>query len=167
MDPKDNGIIDARRLLFLFLKSNAQRHTSDFSVKYFATQFRRCFAILTPVARLLTDLLHNSFVGFINMENKSETPDQSQIVQYLNYKRMGHGCLQAAAQVSNVGNGLVFLDLSGNRLGDEGICNLAKILRINRTIKAISLSNNCLSDIGIEALCEVLCCINFKLHSSN
>nr|CDS17126.1 leucine rich repeat containing protein 71 [Echinococcus granulosus] len=90
------------------------------------------------------------------MENKSETPDQSQIVQYLNYKRMGHGCLQAAAQVSNVGNDLVFLDLSGNRLGDEGICNLAKILRINRTIKAISLSNNCLSDIGIEALCEVV-----------
>ncbi|KAL5110181.1 Leucine-rich repeat-containing protein 71 [Taenia crassiceps] len=89
------------------------------------------------------------------MENNSDAPDQSQFVQYLNYKRMGRGCLQAAEQVPNAGSTLVFLDLSGNKLGDEDVCNLAKILRINRTIRAISLSNNCLSDIGVEALCEV------------
>lgn len=40
---------------------------------------------------------------------------------------MGRGCLQAAAQVPSVGNSLVFLDLSGNKLGDEGICHLAKV----------------------------------------
>ncbi|KAL5964018.1 Leucine-rich repeat-containing protein 71 [Taenia solium] len=90
-----------------------------------------------------------------NMENNPEASDQRQLIQYLNCKRIGCDCLQAAAQVPNVGDTLVFLDLSGNRLGDEGVCNLAKILRINRTIRAISLSNNRLSDIGVEALCEV------------
>lgn len=42
--------------------------------------------------------------------------------------------------------------------------NVLQILRMNRTIKAISLSNNHLSDIGIEALCEVFYSINFKPH---
>ncbi|KAM3184581.1 hypothetical protein ACTXT7_008051 [Hymenolepis weldensis] len=50
----------------------------------------------------------------------------------------------------------VFLDFSGSKIGDEGVCLISKILRLDRSIRAVSLRDCSISDIGVEALSEVV-----------
>uniref|UniRef100_A0A094ZV18 Leucine-rich repeat-containing protein 71 n=1 Tax=Schistosoma haematobium TaxID=6185 RepID=A0A094ZV18_SCHHA len=56
----------------------------------------------------------------------------------------------------SVNKKLISLDLSGNRLGDEGIIYLAQALRTNRTLLTLSVSNNKITDVGCIALAKVI-----------
>ncbi|KAK4471954.1 hypothetical protein MN116_004620 [Schistosoma mekongi] len=58
--------------------------------------------------------------------------------------------------IQSVNKKLISLDLSGNRLGDEGAVYLAQALRTNRTLLTLSLSNNKIGDIGCISLAKVI-----------
>lgn len=51
---------------------------------------------------------------------------------------------------------LVALDLSSNRITDEGAKSLAEVLRINRRLSYLSLMNNMIGDEGATALLDTL-----------
>ncbi|CAH8548040.1 unnamed protein product [Schistosoma margrebowiei] len=63
---------------------------------------------------------------------------------------------QRLGTTQSVNKKLINLDLSGNRLGDEGIIYLAQALRTNRTLLTLSVSNNKITDIGCIALAKVI-----------
>ena len=50
----------------------------------------------------------------------------------------------------------MFLDLSCNQVGDEGVHHLASALRMNRTLLSLALANNKIGDKGATLLAEVL-----------
>lgn len=50
----------------------------------------------------------------------------------------------------------MFLDLSCNQVGDEGVRHLASALRVNRTLLSLALANNKIGDKGATLLAEVL-----------
>uniref|UniRef100_A0A5K3F1G9 Leucine rich repeat containing 73 n=1 Tax=Mesocestoides corti TaxID=53468 RepID=A0A5K3F1G9_MESCO len=93
-----------------------------------------------------------------NMEHTSEPEVENQSNQnlFLVYGSLNRNFLHKFLQSCILPNRLVFLDISGNRVGDEGACQLAKALRTNRSIKAVCLCSNLITDIGVEALCEVV-----------
>uniref|UniRef100_A0A5K3EYS2 Leucine rich repeat containing 73 n=2 Tax=Mesocestoides corti TaxID=53468 RepID=A0A5K3EYS2_MESCO len=92
------------------------------------------------------------------MEHTSEPEVENQSNQnlFLVYGSLNRNFLHKFLQSCILPNRLVFLDISGNRVGDEGACQLAKALRTNRSIKAVCLCSNLITDIGVEALCEVV-----------
>lgn len=51
---------------------------------------------------------------------------------------------------------LLTLNLTGNRITDEGVKSLAKGLRMNRTLLALNLANNDIGNLGARRLAEVL-----------
>nr|CAH8846388.1 unnamed protein product [Trichobilharzia regenti] len=63
---------------------------------------------------------------------------------------------QRLGTMQTVNKKLISLDLSGNRLGDEGALYIAQALRTNRTLLTLSLSNNKIGDIGCIALAKVI-----------
>ncbi|CAH8544043.1 unnamed protein product [Schistosoma guineensis] len=63
---------------------------------------------------------------------------------------------QRLGTTQSVNKKLISLDLSGNRLGDEGIIYLAQALRTNRTLLTLSVSNNKITDVGCIALAKVI-----------
>ncbi|CAH8847144.1 unnamed protein product [Trichobilharzia szidati] len=63
---------------------------------------------------------------------------------------------QRLGTIQTVNKKLISLDLSGNRLGDEGALYIAQALRTNRTLLTLSLSNNKIGDIGCIALAKVI-----------
>nr|CUU98645.1 hypothetical transcript [Hymenolepis microstoma] len=75
---------------------------------------------------------------------------------YLDYRHTFVDIPKVIANDINIGQSCVFLDLSGSKIGDEGACQISNILRLNRSIQALSLRGCSISDIGVEALCEVV-----------
>ena len=50
---------------------------------------------------------------------------------------------------------LVYLNLSCNRIGDDGVNSLAASLRLNRTLLSLALTNNHIGDAGALSLSNV------------
>ncbi|CAH8529454.1 unnamed protein product [Heterobilharzia americana] len=68
----------------------------------------------------------------------------------------GKSISQRLGTIQSVNKKLISLDLSGNRLGNEGAVYIAEALRTNRTLLTLSLSNNKIGDIGCIALAKVI-----------
>ena len=47
------------------------------------------------------------------------------------------------------------LDLSYNKIGDDGAKALSKALRVNNNLLVLSLANNVIGDVGAVSLVEV------------
>lgn len=62
---------------------------------------------------------------------------------------------------------LIVLDLSSNRITDEGAKTLAEILRTNRKLTYLSLMNNMIGDEGATALLDTLTLFPLRLEESN
>ncbi|EKG04494.1 hypothetical protein TCSYLVIO_004444 [Trypanosoma cruzi] len=73
-------------------------------------------------------------------------------------KESGFGpmCAEAIAHILSNNRKYTILDLSGNRLRDEGACSIAKLIRINRTIVHVGLRSNDIGHIGGVALARAL-----------
>ncbi len=63
---------------------------------------------------------------------------------------------QYLAAVLRVNSTLTRVDVSVNRIGDEGAIYLAQALRVNRTLKSLNLSHNFIRADGLFAIAEAL-----------
>ena len=61
---------------------------------------------------------------------------------------------EAAPQLSE-NKSLVHLNLSCNRIGDDGVNAISTSLRLNRTLLSLALANNHITDIGALSLARV------------
>ncbi|KEG13741.1 putative ribonuclease inhibitor-like protein [Trypanosoma grayi] len=73
-------------------------------------------------------------------------------------KESGFGpmCAEAVAHILSSNKKYIILDLSGNRLRDEGACSIAKLISVNRTLVHIGLRSNDIGHIGGVALAKAL-----------
>lgn len=63
---------------------------------------------------------------------------------------------------SNVNHPLMYLNLASNCLCDDGMKYVAKMLRINRSVKSLNLADNKIRHTGLRVLLEPLS--KFKLY---
>lgn len=61
---------------------------------------------------------------------------------------------------------LVSLNLGCNHLGDVGCAWIAQILRTNRALQALNISENGISETGLLGLLEVFSCFKLHLHET-
>ncbi|CBH09965.1 hypothetical protein, conserved [Trypanosoma brucei gambiense DAL972] len=69
---------------------------------------------------------------------------------------LGPMSAEAIAHILSSNNKYTILDLSGNRLLDEGACFIAKLISVNRTLVHVGLRSNDIGHIGGEALADAL-----------
>ncbi|RNF00400.1 ribonuclease inhibitor-like protein [Trypanosoma conorhini] len=73
-------------------------------------------------------------------------------------KESGFGpmCAEAIAHILSSNQKYTILDLSGNRLRDEGACSIAKLIKVNRNIVHVGLRSNDIGHVGGVALAQAL-----------
>nr|CCC89756.1 ribonuclease inhibitor-like protein [Trypanosoma congolense IL3000] len=69
---------------------------------------------------------------------------------------LGPMSAEAIAHILSSNTKYIVLDLSGNRLLDEGACLIAKLIRINKTLVHVGLRSNDIGHVGGEALANAL-----------
>ncbi|RNF03985.1 ribonuclease inhibitor-like protein [Trypanosoma rangeli] len=73
-------------------------------------------------------------------------------------KECGFGpmCAGAIAHILSRNRKYTILDLSGNRLQDEGACSIASLIKVNRSLVHVGLRSNYIGHIGGVALAQAL-----------
>jgi hypothetical protein len=69
---------------------------------------------------------------------------------------LGDAFCEVIGPALSANTSLLSLDLSSNQITDEGVCHLARGLRLNRTLLSLGLAGNRVADEGVAALCKVL-----------
>ncbi|KAH9598777.1 Leucine-rich repeat [Trypanosoma melophagium] len=77
---------------------------------------------------------------------------------FFSLKECGFGpiCAEAIAHILSNNKKYIILDLSGNRLRDEGACAIARLISVNRTLVHIGLRSNDIGHIGGMAVANAL-----------
>ena len=68
---------------------------------------------------------------------------------------LGDAFCEVIGPALSANTSLLSLDLSSNQITDEGVCHLARGLRLNRTLLSLGLAGNRVADEGVAALCKV------------
>jgi hypothetical protein len=69
---------------------------------------------------------------------------------------LGDAFCTAISSALAANRSLTALDLSSNQITDQGVAQLAHALRLNRTLLSLCLAGNRIGDCGVEAICKVL-----------
>jgi Ran GTPase-activating protein (RanGAP) involved in mRNA processing and transport len=73
---------------------------------------------------------------------------------------LGKTCAEAVAHILSVNDFYSILDLSGNRLRDDGAESIAKLLRVNESVVHLGLRSNDIGHRGGQAIAMALCSNN-------
>ena len=78
-------------------------------------------------------------------------------IEHLSLKccSLGDAFCEVIGPALSANTSLLSLDLSSNQITDEGVCHLARGLRLNRTLLSLGLAGNRVADEGVAALCKV------------
>ena len=68
---------------------------------------------------------------------------------------LGDAFCAAISSTLATNRSLMALDLSSNQITDQGVVQLAHALRLNRTLLSLCLTGNRIGDSGVEAICKV------------
>ncbi|KAK3095987.1 hypothetical protein FSP39_021669 [Pinctada imbricata] len=114
---------------------------------------------LTSIANLRTLILDGNAVKEENWHEliHDDSPVQNLSVRHCCITDKGAAKLgEALGTVKRANTKLISLNLSGNRITDEGVVHLGNGLRMNRTLMSLSLASNQVGDKGASKIGEVL-----------